>query len=1172
MVSNRKRGRPGGDYIERGDDSEQLTLMDQRYFEEDDGKPVIFRSIGKNKRTIYWGTRLPRAQGGFELGVRGKVWALFLLLSMQSTVPTSLSELARAIEKSTPADLKPKIVGAANRERSARPRAGEKTVRLRDLIFQLASENQKEACPPAHVSQDLLEAVLKYCETTCFQGTARKSGHEEAVTQFRSAAVGTSSSPSDLYIKLRSIVPTISPKLPGVRPVGRSAKTSWPRDEEAFARLSEIEPSLDHELSVTPTVGRTERYHRAEQADYDDDVVSGVLRALESSERRKARLIVLSGRPFAGKKAKVLSLLRVIATREKDRLLIRLRTTMGDPLALLPIRAWSARGVHYRELVSNVVKFLEHYDRRINGGADSATVVTPETSLEQLFEHIRKFHKNCPALFVFTDVDAFRADHDRNVIRDIGIKNLIRALLESNGHSLMMLTTSESLKASAASVGLPLSLEVPVEVHIPDLKRFLSPGIMKTVSQALSQQNFSELRGDDLLAIAALINLSGGLVAPVLEACKAFLQKNTDDRRKERVGIYRLLLEAAEARKMLHVLALIAASDDGLRDDSLARLLTIWAEHDQTVPAFADLEAVQTAVEAFSELAGAKFLIRTRMARYDPDEYGFDEHHAGSDNIWEIDCLISAMLVESLHALRPELAQHAHRLVALLARQRAQNKKVMMRSPLGSRAAEDASRDIQCYVSLLASIQLPEIPEPAGEDGVLRLSEREVFSLDPNGFRARRALRFAVQCLLREDIDHDHRLTMVFDEDALRLDLYLLLFHELGRRHHTLLEPLKIPDRLPRHLAPEFLSEEQVMGLMTTVALSALYAQRFDVVHGVASLAEAYVREQSVAGRTAEIVRIWCSQIDAYLLQGGISKTNPRHRETLDFVRQVRRTHFGKVPNSDAFSKDTPLSGEQLEAIKADMRLLAREAEVCALTDQDPAIAQGLYDELERREALLSERFAQHDPIVLSGRVARGYLRFLLRNGDSRDEALISRANALLGANISRLRRFSGADRFGVMLDLARLHQLRDNLRVARDWAHAAYVRAQSGHASYGSKLDVFAVYADLNIRLAECDLTQTDHFETGHRVATDMYEVAVSLEYRPFRALAEYLLARCLLLQYRREKPDSRGKRISKTVQEAHKRIDSARQTMLAIGDISFDDDIAKINERIVEEWDAQT
>src|SRR5262249_27205348 len=151
--------------------------------------------------------------------------------------------------------------------------------------------------------------------------------------------------------------------------------------------------------------------------------------------------------------------------------------------------------------------------------------------------------------------------------------------------------------------------------------------------------------------------------------------------------------------------------------------------------------------------------------------------------------------------------------------------------------------------------------------------------------------------LPREDIDRDHRLTMVFDEDTLRLDLYLLLFQELGRRHPTLLSPLKVPDKIPVHLSTKFFPADQIMELMSTVALSALYAQRFDALHDIARLAETFVR--NLRGQPAKIVRIWCSQIDAYLLRGGVSKHYPSHFETLKFVRGIRSQYFSDVVNSE---------------------------------------------------------------------------------------------------------------------------------------------------------------------------------------------------------------------------------------------------------------------------------
>lgn len=1157
--------------------------MDRIYFAYSGDRPVIFKSVGKDKQRVYWGEPLEpdaKKRGKFVLGVRGKIWALALLARSRAADEPSVGELCRRIARLAEPKIADDVKDRANEEKRRKPASKEADLKIGELIYQLASESQKEACPPTEAATTLLEIVARYCESLCFPPSDTHE-NEGARRRFREAVHEPVPSPAKLYRKLQTLVPSAGAEPLTRRTQDRSKTRLSGVSESVLADLSQIEVSIDNGLTVPSAIAGKRRFVAAEREDEDDAIVTQALSALKDPTNRKPRLIVLSGRPFAGKKAKLLSLLRVIASREDNRLLIRLHSNTDEPLALLPVRAWSARDVHYRELVVNVVQFLDSYNAAAGDEPRAATpIIAPNTSLEELFEHVERLHKGCPTLFVFTDVDAFRADHGRNAIRDIGIRNLIETLIGSNRYSMVLITTSESLKNPAnnpAAVGLPPLLEIPVEFHILEIGRFLRQEVRNSVPQTLFYQGFDGVRGDDLLSIAALINVSSGPMGPVFDSCRAFLNKPPDKRRSERAEIYRQLFAATEAAGMLHVMTLIAASVDGLRDDSLARLLEIWACHDGRVPTFRDAEGVREAVSSFSERAGARFVTRTRMARYDPEEYGFDEHHSEEDEVWEIDSLISAMFLESVHEIEPSVAQHANRLVASLARQRAQNKKALMRAPLGSRATEDASRDIQCYVSLLASIALPDTSEIVGKEGVLRLSERQVFSLDPEVFRARRSLRFAVQCLLQEDIDRDHRLTMVFDEDALRLDLYLLLFQQLGRQHPTLLQPLSLPDRLPEHLSPTYFSEDQLMELMSTVALSALHAQRFDVLHAIAALAESYIHD--TAAPAAKIVRIWCSQIDAYILRGGVSGEDPSHRETLDFVRAVREKYFSGVRDYVlSASQGNELEPMQFEAIKADMRLLAREAEVSALTDAERAPAEELYAELERREALLSESFGQHDPIVLSGRVARRYLRFLFRHpqfrrtqgediASSDDITAVSKAKDLLSVNISRLRRFSGADRVGVMLDLARLQYLQGNLEVARRWAHAAYVRSLSGNASHSSKLDVFAVYADLNIHLAETDPSHPEYAEIGQRVAGQLFEVAKSLSYLPFRGIAEFLLARCFLLQYDREKPGTKAKRYSTSITEARRRIESSLSTMRSIGDTSFHNDIASLSKSIGEQ-----
>lgn len=68
------------------------------------------------------------------------------------------------------------------------------------------------------------------------------------------------------------------------------------------------------------------------------------------------------------------------------------------------------------------------------------------------------------------------------------------------------------------------------------------------------------------------------------------------------------------------------------------------------------------------------------------------------------------------------------------------------------------------------------------------------------------------------------------------------------------------------------------------------------------------------------------------------------------------------------------------------------------------------------------------------------------------------------------------------------------------------------------------------------------------------MYEIASSLSYLPFMGIAEFLLARCFLLRYRRAK----NKKSFGALREAH-RIESAFKIMDRISDRTFREDIAE-------------
>ena len=951
---------------------------------------------------------------------------------------------------------------------------------------------------------------------------------------------------------------------------GRAVLTNLNASGDWLAQLGKIEPAIEAGVKAQPGSGR--RFALPQDTDTDDEYIKELRKAL----RREPRLIVLSGEPFLGKKTKIKGLLRLI-TETSDALIYDLAVE-GKPVERLPIRAWSARRLHYRELVERVHDFLEeYYHARLGRNAhEPATLPMPEhrRPLDELIERINVNFRDLPAVFIFTDVDAFGENHARNVVRDIGIEQLIRTLLDANKASRIVITTNDfeaKGKRSRQLINFPKHQLIRIDPpQLSELKHFVRREIRSAVSLYALYLHDATARVDDLVALAALINLtyrdeSKGLPEGATNVIERFVYSSAEHRDSSRRDVYRQLVDAIVQSSLLHPIALIAASEDGVRLDSMRYLLGVWRQQNDEVASYVDDGALNAALADFASTAGVLFLQRSGIVRYDAEEYDVHEKHGAEDTVWEMAPVISMYFLDALRKLDAKIPSHAHRLIALIARIRSQQKKVSMRTLIGSRASEEGSRDIQCYVNLLASISLGVGDQLATNGPPLRLSEREIFAIDER-FRPARALRFAVFCLLKEDIDHDYRLTMVFDEDALRLDLFLLLFQELGRVYAPEVEPLKLPPVLPKHLTSGIFSPEEILDLMSTIALSAFHAQRFDVVDEVVKLATEFASQHGIPESAIVLSRLWCCKFDASIRRGCWAQ-GLGHRETLAVVSTKRREWFPDL--ADAVPKQ-PIEPEQLNYHRAHLRLLVREAELTGLVEEDRAKSIALYQKVEIIEAAVPTTAEQHDPVVLSGRIGRHYIEFLLRDLTVvtpspatqilRGE-ILDNVEALISVNMSRLRRFSGADRVGVMLDMARLRLARGDLSGAHDYAESAKRRAFSGSVSHGGKLDVFQVLAEVKLSLVEQAniVTLPEGYDSprllkeARTAVRNLRSVAEHLLYAPSLGMAHLLEARIALIT-----DMQRRKRVSVTadryLSEALKAIRNARAALGPIGQVNLD------------------
>lgn len=1195
--------RPVGNsgYLVGRDSPDDLQKMDEAYclrvVRSSDSTlvPNLFYKLAAASWPSLWGEFDVETNAFRHLGARGRIWALTLLLATYGLVPRTQSDSAQEIvnsfdvEAESVVHLKDKL-----KEKKKKPQ-------IKTPLQSLISPTRRDGFPPADLSAALLGLMEEFATLHLF-GPPEEAADPEPRRRFHEALYGDASRPSEVYKRLREVAAEFSKEEYVERQrryiQGRGYRKGDDR-RQSKAALSRIDKAIDHKL-----IAGANRIMPPDDEDLADPSVKKINDALKGSKR----LIIVSGEPLLGKKTKVKGVLRMLAGNTGE-LLLPVRNPDDTLIDYLPVLVLSAGAQSYRALLDKVTEFLTDYQRVQTGQPPKARLrgwrsAHFDEAVEDLFAEYSSF----PALFVIADVEAFEFDLTRQTIRDTGIRRLIEALLAGNRDSRVLITTDEITEDQAVKSLAHRNCDI-ISVPPPttaDLKMFVAAKSFDRLPEVLVDSN-SEIRGDDLVTLSALASLSYDPSEPrlrlseeELREVQMFLAQKRTERDQERRPVYRALVARIERWGLLHPLALIAASHDGVRDDSLERAFQRWAPFDQEVQD--GVQGLDERLRAFREVAGDRFLRRSRLPRFDPDEYSPAESSSEEDQVWDMDPSVAYWFLKILNESRPDIVAASHRLIAGIARERAQNKKLRMRGPSGSRVTEDASRDVQAYTSLLASIFVrpDEHYEIAGPP--LRTCEDDMFSLDPDRFKPARALRFAAYALLREDIDHDHRLSMLFDEDSLRLDLYLLLFLETGRQHPTKLGPLTAPDQLPSHMRTNIFRHGEVLDLMSTAALSAYHSQRFDVLKGLVRLAENYLTnhedvltdqegdptDQEDEHLPVRLSRLWCSEIDAYILLGG-PFGGRGHCDTLRRLKDIQERLFPGIGRDiDALmGMDRPFA-----YVKAYMRLLAREAELNSLIDPDGEEARSCYDQLDQLETRFSPDADQHDPVVLNGRVARRHLRYLLSEGGiarQREDEIpaattLARARGLLAVNTSRLRRFSGAERVGVMLDHARveLFQFEEALKSgdeagaavhvksAKAYSDLAHRRAFSGAASQATRLEVLAVHSEACRRFAEMEIDDRlpDVAYTGQALdaagiaAHDLAKMAAGLRARPSIGLAHYLEAAALIAVHRARGAERTlvGKRHPRPLETARQKLFDARHVMGSIGDRTLDERVARV------------
>lgn len=905
-----------------------------------------------------------------------------------------------------------------------------------------------------------------------------------------------------------------------------------------------LEPGLWHEAGRT-----SERIVRRHAED--------IIAEFRANKTGAPRIIGLEGAPHAGKKAVVVELLALLLNGDGEPGL-----KIGDE-APLPLIALDLRSRSYPALIRAVCHALNPRAAQfVEAGRDE---------IATLLDQVAVLHRDCPALFIFVQLEAIGPNDPRQILQRRGFRRLLKRLHDSNPKSRFILTASNAQEVQKALVLPPTGWR---EIPNPQLERmywYLSEQGSRALAQEidagrLNAQRGVTLRADGLLALAALEPESEeAFQRDFIPRLKDYADLSASDPVKGLTFAYDEAVKEFHRRGILPALILIASSHDGLVEHSLTRCLDWWAmraPEDHALPGNPQPEPpaairdrshqVQAQLTALSKVARGIFLTHSDNIRHDIEEYGFTEKAGGAGepapSAWSIQGDVAIGLLQAVARLTPAagpedkgptLLRHAQRTISFAARRRAQFKK--MRSNLHDPffAAEGIGRDIQSYVSLVGSLDPGKLGRSEATELAPHLNLHRVFALGPD-FAPRLALKFAVESILREDIDHDHRLSLVTDQDALRLKLYTLPFLiaapapddrprvPIAREYGE--QPFD-PNRLPKRIPPELLAclgPDTLFGLLETIAITSHYA----ISPKVLAWAVARVRELDPAPPRSACARIVLAMIDASIFRGRW------HFAEFDAWLEVAGGHPGgmggileRMAGLRAFCLGLDANSPQKlssQGRKIWLWFEARRVELLWHLGRDRAAFEAAHGQLRNFESQTgATRW-----LALSGRSARKLLRVMMDDhpvwapaadpaadpAAERDE-LLFQTRTYLETNISRLVRYAGAERVGVLMDRARVYLLENDLppparmdRVEKVLAEAR-LRAQEGSVSMAVRLELLILDSSVALQaIADHHVPSavlTERFQSLDENLATALEIAGFVKAEPARCAVRLLILR---------------------------------------------------------------
>ena len=880
------------------------------------------------------------------------------------------------------------------------------------------------------------------------------------------------------------------------------------------------------------------------------------------------RAVLLHGPVNSGKSSVVVEVLRALAQKSQGNT-VQLSVPGGDlPVCVINVRAHSDREVALR-----VLAFLEFMEPKYNRTEFKRVLSDLELQFggndrindqERLFERLGEACKARPGFFVFTNWDDQGDSLPRSLMRDQSKSGLIRLLHDGHNMTRVLLSTLGTNTGLGRRKLSTLPSMVAIEVKDPvfsQLNRYWLGLEINDAAQRRAVERLNSLIGPEaripgahLMLIAVLIQLTAchdsrfsneealRPLMPTLETYVSAVNDSKDrlDRLQEPArALVRAFLAELNRQNLLRIVLAIASPDDGLRPESLKNVLSDWAA--QSGRPLARKTPLEDVDGILVRLASNFFIIKTPSADRNGAQLNFGEVVGPRDEQYELNQTLREMIFNEIfheqnNGLQLEDGQptcvqwcrEAQRHVATRARLRGRNWRLNARMATLTRNWRDYLPDIQAYESLLASldpdaISTQSVRPQSGPTEALAHREMEVFQ-QAKDYDHRLALRFAVNCLLRSEIDRDGRLTMLYDQDDLRKKLCLAPFLELGRKHFVGASELgpvvRLPEKLPAHILATFLPSE-IVDILTSVALAAFHSQCSATLNWAKARFDELLSDAAAGDRKKLLnrgVRILCSTYDMSIMRGGpiwiIEGVGGNHGETLSQLRALLASKddnlavFGEInalfgnTSDPEFGANTIANGITIlrsclqyngdentkppfeldsETLVSWLRIKVREATLLdCLGHKDTALM--IYDAVHRVEALVGELQGDAQSLVLDGRLARDEIFALLnspafqRQGqgetEKRYEATERRINSLMSANVARLSRFGGAEQAATLIALALFEALRRDrdLESAMRLAKKSRNAVENDQASLGMHSQIIVTQILINLQVLKRD------------------------------------------------------------------------------------------------------